>query len=591
MMGKSKIPLILCAIACCCAVAVAVFGVSTGKIGGDAQGIGSGGGAQSQQEVSQGESQQQGDGGQNSDGQSAAQTTGSQDVPKLDDGATVWEPSNFGSQEEADYYEENWHTDYEQRGKYSFKEVTTSDGTQYAAGELSITMSNEAADEAVQAIAEQLGGSVARIRRSSVMGDLRAIITFSDEADINALAEQASTLPGVTHATPNYSARAMETSSTLSATLYDPESLNQTYLTTCRFKEAWKKSKCLESIEVAVIDSGIDNDHEDLVANIDIERSWDAYANSSPDFNMPDYCGHGTAVSGIISAEAFNGKGLTGCSYDAQLLPIRVFDVTGASTTETITDAFDYLFSLRNPPKIINMSLGSDRNDPELESRINRAITEFGMVIVASVGNDSDIDHTSDPIKYPAAYDGVIGVGAVNKDGTRCRFSNINSTVDICAIGSNVMTTVDPMSVFGPLNGELRYYASSYSGMTLGGGVKELSIAGTSFAAPQVSAAAALLLAGEPDLAPDQVAERLCGSAKDLGAAGRDPLYGCGLLDAAAALGVERPSSGAGSGGDATESKVPVGPVATGGYITGAATRGAAPAVEILGMAGVEESG
>ncbi len=585
-LGKRRIALTACALVCCCAIVAVVFGLVPMQLGLHEAGY----------SLQAGQRLEGEDVGVDETAQGAVgEVGGSQesDLPKLGEGSNTWSPSNFGSQEEADYYEGNWHTDGDLRSKYSFKEVTTSSGSQYAAGELNVTTSSELTDDEVRAMAEGLGGTAIDIYRSAVMNDLAATFIFPDDTDMDEMAERAAALPGVMYASPNYSCRALESPEALGGTIADPRKVGQSYLVSSRFEDAWKVSKCLGSVTVAVLDSGVDFDHEDLLANVDSNRAWDAFTQGALDFDTPDFCGHGTAVSGVIAAEAFNGKGIAGASYDAKILPVRTLDVTGATTTNVISQAFDYLFSLDETPRVVNMSLGGKENDPRLEARVKRAISEFDMVLIASVGNDSASGHTDDPLRYPAAYEGVIGVGAVGADGkdnSRCEFSNVNDSVDICAVGLGVLTTVDPQSVYGSLDGERRNYAYSYSGMT-SGGVQRLLIAGTSFAAPQVSAAAALVLAKDSSMGGDQVAQKLFSTAKDLGATGRDRSYGYGLLDAACALGADRrPSSQSGSA-SSSESFIPTGPVATGQYITGAATRDASPIPEMLGLASVEESG
>lgn len=242
-------------------------------------------------------------------------------------------------------------------------------------------------------------------------------------------------------------------------------------------------------------------------------------------------------MSGIIAGVADNDRGIAGASYNARIIPVRIADLQGYYDAYDSAEALHYLMRLEEPPDVINMSYGSDSMNIIELTQINEAIQQKGITCVAAAGNYSREQIESGDTGsycYPASYEGVISVGAVTGDNQHCDFSYVNDSLDVCALGIGVFSTTDPSSDFG----QGRLYASSYvlEDSETGEDV-DCSIAGTSFAAPQVSAASALLKALHQDWKLDQIKSCLEKTAKDLGAPGRDDEYGYGLLDAAAAVG------------------------------------------------------
>lgn len=443
-------------------------------------------------------------------------------------------PNEFETPEDAERYDQDWHVDGELQTRYGIKKVTTDEGVEYAAGELIVVLPASATESDVARLAEELGGVTAKTRVSEPFDEKRVTLVFADNVDIEALVGKALTMPGVRSATPNHVGEALGMTTPFGTPVVPRPT--QLHLQQSRFVDAWTKQRCEGDVVVAVLDSGVSFDHEDLASNIDVERAWNAIDDRPLSKTTPDRNGHGTAVSGIISAVAHNGKGIAGASYNATILPIRVINDNGTYLTENLIAALDYLLhGCGEPPDVINMSLGGPSANIDLQGRINEASVTYGITCVASVGNDSAAGHESDPLRYPAACDGVIGVGAVTSSNTRCAFSNANSSVDLCALGQDVLTTTDPLSPFG--RGTLYSRPSGGAGQ---------AASGTSFAAPQVAAAAALLKAQDPMRGPSQIEELLASTARDLGSAGRDNLYGHGLLDAAAALGATATSGAAG---------------------------------------------
>ena len=271
-----------------------------------------------------------------------------------------------------------------------------------------------------------------------------------------------------------------------------------------------------ESI-VAVLDAGFDMTHEDLadqywvnageIANDhkdndhngyeDDARGWDFIdndSNPSPDISDPraddTIVSHGTLLSGIIAAQANNGKGIVGIASQTKIMPLRILDSKGKGTTAQVRDAITY--AVKNGADVINLSLISTKPDDSLQQVIGWAADQ-GVVIVAAVGN-SNLDLDRDPT-FPACFDtrigknSVIGVAALDKNGKKAAFSNSGSNcVDISAPGVNIFGAV--------FHDDTNFlYSTSYGS----------PFEGTSIAAPMVSAAAARLRSVFPLLTPSQI--------------------------------------------------------------------------------------
>ena len=250
-------------------------------------------------------------------------------------------------------------------------------------------------------------------------------------------------------------------------------------------QKAWDESKSNGSVTVAVIDSGIDTDHEDLKDNIveattRIERGdwssgtptwyWDT---SNPEDTSSN--GHGSHCAGIVSAVSNNGKGVSGVSYNAKILSIRVFEGQFAMSSD-VCKGIEYAIEKKDQynVRVISLSLGSssDWQDP-VYNRYAKYAKDAGITIVAASGNDS-----ANYVSAPANSDNVIAVGAVNSSGNRASYSNYGSYLDVMAPGHSIYST-----------GKNNNY---------------LTMDGTSMAAPYVAGIAALCYAANPDLTPDQ---------------------------------------------------------------------------------------
>lgn len=309
------------------------------------------------------------------------------------------------------------------------------------------------------------------------------------------------------------------------------EDPNQYYLYSSHFVEAWNMAKADDAVTVAVLDSGVMLNHDDLKANILTTLAWDSYYNKALT-GTGDNVGHGTHVAGIIGATANNSIGIAGGSYNADILPIKVFsdDSAPKSNTTAIISAYQYIMTLVSSGAVdnlhvVNMSLGyygSDINDRLLENTIRTARDDYRIATVCAAGNGNKIDTAYTENIYPADFEECIAVTALTPTGSNVVFSDYNAAKDISAPGAAVWSTYLRDTTIGNVK------FGKYNRQT-----------GTSMASPMVSAAIALMFAQNPDATVDQVCQALYNTAEPVVDVENDrsELSGShGALNAAAAL-------------------------------------------------------
>ncbi len=250
------------------------------------------------------------------------------------------------------------------------------------------------------------------------------------------------------------------------------------------------------NVNVAVIDTGIYYPHSDLDGNY---RGGYDFVNKDND--PLDDNGHGTHVAGIIAAED-NNSGVVGVAPQASLYALKALDASGSGYVSDIIEALDWCCD--NDIQVINMSLGSTSDAVGFQAAIGRAY-EAGIVIVAAAGNSGKSNGKGDSIEYPARYEEVIAVGAVDRSDTRAYFSSTGPLLELSAPGVSVISC----------------YPGGYA-----------SASGTSMASPHVAGTAALILAANPGISNTGLRQLMQATADDLGSAGKDTLYGYGLVDA-----------------------------------------------------------
>jgi len=261
-----------------------------------------------------------------------------------------------------------------------------------------------------------------------------------------------------------------------------------------------------DGVAVAIIDSGIDENHQDLpqllggVNTID-DTHW-GY----------DGSGHGTHVAGTVAA-LDNTWGVVGVSPQVDLYAVKVLDANGSGTVASVVGGIDWAVQQGIP--IMNMSLGTSSHVQALQDACDAAYA-VGYLIVSSAGNSGNPPGRGDNVGYPARYESVIAVAASTISDTRASYSSTGPAVELIAPGSSVVSTL-PGDNYG-------FYS------------------GTSMASPHVTGVAALVLAAQSGLTNVQIRTILQETAEDLGLSSNYQGYGMVRADlAVAAAGGEPP--------------------------------------------------
>ena len=266
-------------------------------------------------------------------------------------------------------------------------------------------------------------------------------------------------------------------------------------------------------VKVAVIDSGIDCNHPELKrGGVTIcDGGWDFVNNDSDPF---DDNGHGTHVAGTIAA-AKDGAGVVGVAPGVRLYALKVLGSNGSGSFSGIIAALQW--AVNNGIQVTNNSYGSTSNPGTTVETAFINAYNAGVLNIAAAGNSGSCPASGDTVGYPAHFDSVVAVAATASDNSRACFSSSGPAVEIAAPGASIKSTVP------------------------GGGYATWN--GTSMATPHVVGAAALVYASGTLVDTngngrinDEVRVRLQATATDLGTAGRDSLFGFGLVNAVAAL-------------------------------------------------------
>jgi subtilisin family serine protease len=277
-------------------------------------------------------------------------------------------------------------------------------------------------------------------------------------------------------------------------------------------------------VKIAVIDTGADVTAPDLAA-----KAPETYNIFNGGTDVRDLHGHGTFVASIAGGSVSNGEGIAGFGGDAQLLLIQTGRADGSFTD--VDEASAIVYAVNHGAKVINLSIGGTETSSVERKALDYA-GENGVLVVAAAGNEFE---DGNPVEYPAALLQPVGskgrggiglsVGASTKSSVRASFSNTGSWISIAAPGENVFGAVSSYSK-----------ARSWPRYALPGSSSGLYgySSGTSFAAPQVAGAAALVWAANPTLSRDQVSWILKRSASGDGRWTKG--LGYGILDVGRAV-------------------------------------------------------
>ena len=352
----------------------------------------------------------------------------------------------------------------------------------------------------------------------------------------------------VESADPNYVVKSLKVPN-------DPYYAYQWHYSLINLPQAWDVTTgtpASGNVVVAVVDTGVFLNHADLtnallrdgagkVVGYDFIRSItssndgdgiDDNPNDPGDESGPASSSwHGTHVAGTMAASSNNGVGVAGVTWGAKIMPVRVIGKGGGSSYDVIQGIL-YAAGLPNDSgtlptqraDVINLSLGCQNCYSASEQTVFNQVRAAGVIVVAAAGNEN-----SGQPGYPASYSGVVSVSAVAMDRSRAPYSNYGPNVDVAAPGGD---TSKDSNGDGYADGVL----STLVGANLSTDYRFYQ--GTSMASPHVAGVVALMRAVYPGLTPAGFDALLASGAltSDLGAAGRDDVYGWGLIDAAKAV-------------------------------------------------------
>jgi serine protease len=343
--------------------------------------------------------------------------------------------------------------------------------------------------------------------------------------------------PRVLYAEPNYE---VSTRATPDDTAYPL----QWHYPLIGLPDAWETTTGDSAVVVAVVDTGILSGHPDLVGQL--VNGYDFVSDPAnagdgdgidPDPAEPAGSSgnagqsfHGTHVSGTVAARGNNQLGVAGSAYSTRVMPVRALGTGGGGTSYDVVQAVRYAAGLTNDSDtvpqqradIINLSLGGAPFDPATQNLYN-AVRDAGILVVAAAGNQA-----SAAPDYPAAYDGVISVSAVDLQRRLAAYSNTGSAIDVAAPGGDNSVDLNGdgypdgvLSTSGRVSGNTVNFTYSF-------------LSGTSMASPHVAGVLALMKSVNPNLTPADIDSMLAAGllSDDVGVPGRDNQFGYGIINA-----------------------------------------------------------
>lgn len=276
----------------------------------------------------------------------------------------------------------------------------------------------------------------------------------------------------------------------------DPKYGSQWFLPKIQAPTAWD-STAGENITVAVLDTGVQADHPDLVGNL--VPGWNAASNNS---DTSPIMWHGTSVAGVVAASANNATGVASVAWEANIMPVRVSDTAdGVAQWSALVNGI--LWAADHGADVVNMSYDLSYGAYVLDDAAQYFRGKGGVVVIAAGNSNTDGGYSDNP--------NMITVAATDSNDNKASFSNYGDNVDVSAPGASIYTT---------------YINSGYA-----------NTSGTSFASPATAGVVALIMAANPYLTPDEV-EAVLEQSSDDPIAGTDwhPYFGWGRVNAAAAV-------------------------------------------------------
>jgi thermitase len=273
----------------------------------------------------------------------------------------------------------------------------------------------------------------------------------------------------------------------------DPLFGSQWHLGTINAIAAWDISRGSSAVPIAMVDSGVNPNHQDLASKL--IPGWSFLLGNT---NTADVLGHGTATAGTAAAATDNGIGVAGIASLNPIMPLVVLNSADSASYSDIASAITY--AADHGVRVINVSIGGVSPSSTLQSAVDYAWNKGAVVIASAMNNASSTPY------YPAACDHVIAVSATEPGDSLAAFSNFGNWIDLSAPGDNILTTDN------------------------GGGYSTWY--GTSFSSPIVAGTAALALSVNPRLTAQALVNILIQNADDVGPAGFDPGFGWGRVNA-----------------------------------------------------------
>ena len=279
----------------------------------------------------------------------------------------------------------------------------------------------------------------------------------------------------------------------------DPYYASEYHLAKIGAPAAWNSTQGA-GITIAILDTGVDGSHPDLAANM--VPGYNFVDNNT---DTSDVCGHGTAVAGSAAASSNNGLGVAGVAGQAKIMPIRISvrdAATGTCTAYLSTIVSGITYAADRGARIVNVSFGPLAGSPSVQNAAQYLRSKGGLLFV-SAGN-SGVDAAIAPTSL------MIVVSATDSGDSRTSWSNYGSVVSLAAPGAGIWST-SKGNIYQQWNG-------------------------TSFSSPVAAGVGALVMAANPSLDNQTVENLLYSTAVDLGSTGRDPYFGYGRVNAAAAV-------------------------------------------------------